>query len=129
EELDALVAREGSQLRRFAFVAQNARAWVLRNVGVLDAAKAANELAARRPAGDPPSAEPRYAGHLDLVDHELVVGDVAAAPRPLPGIADVEDWAGSMHWRHRLRYRLLCGPVALAAGDTETARRFAGDVR
>lgn len=128
DELDDVVAGEGSQMRRFGSVSKNCRAWVLRNVGELDQARACNEMAAALPADDPPMAEPRYAGHLDLTEHELIVGDLAGARRRLDSIADVEDWSGSMHWRHRARYRLLRARLALAEGDPDRARAIATEV-
>jgi len=128
DELDAAGAHESSQLRRFGSVADNCRGWVLRNIGELDAAWACNEASATLPADDPPLAEPRFAGQLDLAEHELAIGDVAAAQRRLADTADVEQWTGSMHWRHRARHRLLRARVALSAGEPDTARRLASAV-
>jgi hypothetical protein len=118
------VERGGAQLRRFGPVSQNCRGWLLRSVGALDAAREANECAAGLPLDEPQYAEPRYAGHLDLVDHDLVTDDLARAARRLDGIAEIETWSGSMHWRHRTRYRLQRGRVALASGSASSAQEI-----
>lgn len=128
DQLDGLVARGGAQLQRFGPMSRNLRGWLLRNVGALDDARTCNEVAAALPADDPPYAEPRFAGHLDLVEHELVLGDIDAAVSRLDGIAEIEEWHGSMHWRHRTRFRLQRARVALARGDGPTALDLARDV-
>jgi hypothetical protein len=128
DDLDDLVAREGDQLRRFGPVSNNCRAWILRNVGRLDEARVLNGAAASLPVDDPPYAEPRFAGLLDLVDHELASGDVVAAGHRLEGVVDIEQWYGSMHWRHKMRYRLLRGRVALELGDREAAGPMAVEI-
>jgi DNA-binding SARP family transcriptional activator len=128
DALDALVASEGDQLRRFDAMSKNCRAWVLRNVGELDAACQCNEVAAALPSDEPPYAEPRFAGHLDLVDHELFTGDVEAAEQRFDGIAEIESWFGSMHWRHKTRYRLQRARLALARHNSPLALAIAGEV-
>lgn len=128
DQLDGLVARGGAQLQRFGPMSKNLRGWLLRSVGALDDARRCNEEAAALPADEPPYAEPRYAGHLDLVEHELVLGDIDAATARLDCIAEIEDWHGSMHWRHKARFRLQRARVSLALGDRPTALDLAGEV-
>jgi tetratricopeptide (TPR) repeat protein len=113
DSLDGLVARQED--RRFPPVAANMRGWMLRGAGLLQAAEALH-LDASDMAPGPTFREAHYAALLDVTECRLATDDVAAAAEALEGCRDILDWTGSMFWRHRNRYRLLCARMASLAG-------------
>jgi tetratricopeptide (TPR) repeat protein len=128
DRLDSAVERRGAQARRFGPVASNVRGWLLRNLGRLGAADEQNEIAAALPADEPAFAEPRYVGHLDLVEGCLARDDLDGAVAILDRIADIASWEGSMAWHQRQRYGLQRARIALATDDRETALELSRQV-
>ncbi|HUI02835.1 MAG TPA: AAA family ATPase [Acidimicrobiales bacterium] len=114
DALDALVARQDD--RRFPPVAANIRGWLLRGAGLLDAAQELHARAADMAPG-PTFREAHYAALLDLAECALAAGQWGGAGEALAACADIGEWRGSMDWRHRTRYRLLCARLASLSGD------------
>jgi DNA-binding SARP family transcriptional activator len=128
DQLDELVDREGEQAKRFGPVAGNVRAWLLRNLGRVEEADEHNAAAVALPAEVAAFSEPRYVGHLDLVEGRLVVGDLASASDVLDSIASIEQWEGTLAWHQRERYWLLRARLALDASDVDRALELATGV-
>jgi tetratricopeptide (TPR) repeat protein len=126
--LDALVERQED--RRFPPVAANLRGWLLRGAGLLEAAAALHTKAADMAPG-PTFLEAHYAALLDLTECHLATGDVDRAAETIEGCGDILEWAGSMSWRHRGRYRLLRARVLSLSGAhtdaAEEARALGGE--
>jgi hypothetical protein len=114
DDFDALIARQDDH--RFPPVAANMRGWLLRGAGRLDAAFDLHQAAAQMAPG-PTLLEAHYAALLDQVECFLGAQDLEGAARALGSCSDIVDWTGSMHWRHRTRYRLLRNRLASLSGE------------
>jgi tetratricopeptide (TPR) repeat protein len=113
DDLDALAARQGD--RRFPPVAANVRGWLLRGAGQIEQARDLHEFAVDFDPG-PTFQEARYAGLLDLAEDGFAAGEADAAAAAVSAASEVLEWTGSMHWRHRNRYRLLAARLAALDG-------------
>ena len=122
--MEAAADEAGAPGRRFEAVTANVRGWVLRAVGRFEEADECNVAAADLPA-EPMHDEPRYVGHLDLVETRLMLGDAGGASALLDAIADIDRWDGTMAWRQQGRHRLARARVALLEGDAATATDLA----
>jgi DNA-binding SARP family transcriptional activator len=119
------VDRAGEQAKRFGPIERNVRGWLLRNLGRVDEADEFNAAAADLPPEIVAFNEPRYVGHLDLVEGRLIAGDLASAGDRLDAIADIEQWDGTMAWHQRERYWLLRARLAVESADTDRAYELA----
>jgi hypothetical protein len=121
------VARLG--IERYAGRADNCRAHVLRNLGLLEEAEEHN-LAARQAAAHVGVDEAVAHAVLDLAEGRLRVGDLDACQRFLDeaGIYTRDAPGHGVHWRPRLRAGWLRGRVAVVAGDLDSALAQAADV-
>jgi tetratricopeptide (TPR) repeat protein len=127
DRFDEATRRSGQVGARFAGVAANCRAWLVRWTGFLDEADEHNRRAVElaTPSG---MEEARYAALLDLVDGRLIVGDAAGAAEQLERLATIEQWHGTMAWHQHHRYTLQRARVTLAAGERERAAALAAGV-
>ena len=113
----ALADREGAQGLRFRPMLLNTRSWLLRNVGLLGAAREANEEALASEGIGLLTGEPWYVAHLDLADGALAAGDPDTAASLLGRIDDLDSWNGVMGWHQRQRLGLLRARMLLASCD------------
>jgi DNA-binding SARP family transcriptional activator len=125
DQLDDVVEHEGEQARRFGPVASNLRAWLLRNLGRGEEADEHNAAAVELPPDLAGFSEPRYVGHLDVIEGRLMVDDLPAAADLLDSIVSIEQWEGTLAWHQRERYWLLRARLALAESDVERAQELA----
>lgn len=117
-----LIEQGGTQGTRLRPVLLNTRSWLLRNVGLITAAQAANEEALASEGVGLFTGEPWYVAHLDLADGALAAGDPDTAVAMLGRIGDLDTWSGVMGWHQRQRFGLLRARVLLATGgDTDEA--------
>lgn len=112
-----LADRDGAQGLRFRPILLNTRSWLLRNVGLLGAAREANEEALASDGIGLLTGEPWYVAHLDLADGALGAGDPDTAASLLGRIDDLDSWNGVMGWHQRQRLGLLRARMLLASCD------------
>jgi hypothetical protein len=65
-----------------------------------------------------------------LAECHLANGDLVEAVAAMDRAADVLSWTGSMSWRHRNRYQLVCSRIAALdgnPGDGAVGARFVAD--
>jgi hypothetical protein len=124
EAIQRAVARTGAV--RWEGRAENTRGWILRGLGLWDAADDANvaglELSTRVQM-----VEPMAHAHLDLAAGALAAGDTDRAANEVAA-AERLGSAHALAWRHQLRARLYVGEIRLARGDPYGASEIAADV-
>lgn len=118
--------RQGAS--RFKGRPANFKAWVLRGLGELEQADDLNWRALDEARGLG-TGEAEAHALVDLADGKLRTGQVEAAAIHLAAAAPLQDQHHANRWRHWLRYRLLCGRVALARGLFEKAYALARELR
>jgi tetratricopeptide (TPR) repeat protein len=122
---DAHLARMND--KRLPPTAANVRGWLLRGAGQLEAAIELHRFATEATPA-PNLLEAHYAALLDIAECHLGLGDQDRAAEVLDRTGDIVDWVGSMSWRHRNRYRLLCARVASLSGAHDQAARATREV-
>jgi tetratricopeptide (TPR) repeat protein len=125
DDLDVATVRLGD--KRFPAVNANVRGWLLRGVGLVEAARELHQWAAAMGSG-PAFLEPHYAALLDLAEDSLAGGAPEEADTALGACDGILDWDGSMSWRHRDRYRLVTARLASISGDHAQAGEQARQV-
>ncbi|MEJ7583266.1 MAG: hypothetical protein WKF43_04095 [Acidimicrobiales bacterium] len=125
-----LIVEEGEQAARFTSIFLNARGWLLRNLGLHEAADAANMEALEHIAATMPRmGEPYHVAHLDLLDGALARNDAVDTSRWLAQALPIATWDGTMSWRQQGRLDLLRARIALRDDDPMTAMTLATSVR
>jgi tetratricopeptide (TPR) repeat protein len=134
DEMERARLRAGIVGERFVGIADNARGWLLRNVGRIDEADDSNEraLAAhseRSALASVGFTEAYWVAMLDLIDGRLLAGDADGARRLLTAAAPLDSWQGTMAWHQRQRLGLLRARLALMTGEDAEAWKLADEVR
>lgn len=124
-EFDAHLARRHD--KRLPPTAANVRGWLLRGAGQLDAAIELHQAAAAVALG-PTFLEAHYAAMLDHAECLLAAGHIDAGAAMLDDTSGIVEWVGSMSWRHRNRYRLLCARVRSLGGSHDAASHEAHEI-
>jgi len=128
-ELDAVdAAAQGQRTPRFAARADNTRAFVLRNLGLVEEADACNTAAYELSLRQQGMGEPIVDALLGLADGRLRAGDLVAAAALLDRAAHEASVPHPFAWRHALRGRLLRGRLALARGEHRAAAATADEL-
>jgi class 3 adenylate cyclase/tetratricopeptide (TPR) repeat protein len=110
---------------RFTARAMNMRAGALREIGDIEAARIQSEeaLELAKDSGFPPAA---ISARLDLLYADLMDGDVGAAERVIPDLAEaVEDAKGFHQFLWSIRLVVARADAALLAGGHDDAISFA----
>ena len=123
------IAEQGEQAARFTSIFLNGRGWLLRNLGLLAEADAANLQALAAVAPGAQTGEPFHVAHLDLLDGAIARDDAADIARRLAEASAIDTWDGSMSWRQKARLDLLRARLALRGGETDRACALAASVR
>jgi hypothetical protein len=129
DEALAVIAEEGEQGARFTSIFLNTRGWLLRNLGLLAEADAANLEALEKVAVTMLTGEPFHVAHLDLLDGAIARDDRAGIDRWLEEASAVDGWDGGMSWRQKARLDLLRSRLALRNDDPAVALSLASSVQ
>jgi hypothetical protein len=119
-ELDAVdEAAAGQRTARFSARANNARAFILRNLGATDAADACNRAAYEISQHQEGMGEPVADALLGLADGRLRAGDLDGAVNLVEREEREAAATRPFAWRHSLRRRLVLARVRLARGEDD----------